>query len=77
MVAVFGLWRSTRREAVAQEDQGEFVVMAPTPTSAGFNPDVDLVEIEAATEIDADEVQASFEELVDELKASDEEGKES
>jgi len=51
--------------------------MAPTPTSAGFNPDVDLVEIEAATEIDADEVQASFEELVDELKASDEEGKES
>ncbi len=74
LVAVFGLWRSTRREAVAQEDQGEFVVMAPTPTSAGFNPDVDLVEIEAATEIDADEVQASFEELVDELRASDEEG---
>ena len=67
LVAIFGLWRSTRREAVAQEDQGAFVVMAPTPISVGFNPDVELEEIEAATEVDAATVQTSFDELVDEL----------
>lgn len=67
LVAIFGLWRSTRREAMAQKDQGAFVVMAPTPISVGFNPDVELEEIEAATEVDAATVQTSFDELVDEL----------
>jgi len=72
LVAVFGLWRATRRSAVAQEDQGDFVVMAPTPISAAFNPDVELDEIVAAGDIDAAAVQVSFEELADELKQSDE-----
>jgi len=73
LVAFYGLWRSTRREAMAREDQGDFVVMAPTPISASFNPDVDLDEIEAAMEVDAEAVQASFEELADELSHTDEE----
>jgi MFS family permease len=72
LVAFYALWRTTQRIAVATEDLGDFVVMAPTPTSASFNPDVDLEEIEAATEIDAEEVQASFEELVEELSGTDE-----
>mgnify|MGYP003987967677 FL=1 len=71
IVAVYGLWRSTRRDAMAQEDQGDFVIMAPTPMSASFNPDVDLEEIEAAAEVDAQEVQASFEELAEELQQTD------
>jgi MFS family permease len=66
-VALYGLWRSARRDALAREDQGDFVLMAPTPISASFNPDVDLEEIEAATEIDAREVQESFEDLAEEL----------
>ena len=67
MVAVYGLWRVTRREALAQEARGDFVVMAPTPISAGLNRDVELDEIEAAAEIDATQVQTSFEELANEL----------
>lgn len=72
-IASYGLWRSTRRDAMAQEDQGDFVILAPTPISAAFHPDVDLDEIEAATEIDAHEVQSSFDELADELRESGEE----
>jgi MFS family permease len=71
LVALYGVWRSTRRDAMSQEDQGDFVIMAPTPMSASFNPDVDLEEIEAAAEVDAQEVQASFEELAEELQHSD------
>ena len=52
---------------MAQQDQGAFVVLAPTPISVVFNPDVELEEIEAATEVDATTVQTSFDELVDEL----------
>lgn len=73
LVATYAMWRTTQRVAVAQEDLGEFVVMAPTPTSIGFNPEVDLEEIEAATEFDAEEIQASFEELAEELSNPDEE----
>lgn len=72
LVAIYGLWRSTRRDALAQEDLGDFVMMAPTPISASFNPDVELEEIEAASEIDASEVQASFNDLADELEHGDE-----
>ncbi len=71
IVAFYGLWRSTRRVAMAREDQGDFVVMAPTPISASFNPDVDLDQIEAAMEVDAEAVHASFEELADELSHHD------
>ncbi len=72
LVAAYALWRATRRDAVAREDLGDFVVMAPTPTSASFNPDVVLEKNESATEADAQDVQASFEELVEELNNSDE-----
>ncbi len=73
LVAIYAMWRTTQREAVAQEDLGDFVIMAPTPTSVSFNPEVELEEIEAATEADAEEIQASFEELVEELSSSEEE----
>ncbi len=72
LVAFYGLWRSTRRVAMAREELGDFVIMAPTPISASFNPDVELKEIEAAMEADADDVHASFDELVDELSHHDE-----
>ena len=73
LIALYASWRFTQREEVATEELGEFVVMAPTPTSAGFNPDVELDEIEAASEIDAEAVQASFEELAEELSTSEDE----
>jgi MFS family permease len=73
LVGVYGMWRATQRAAMAQEDLGDFVAMAPTPMSVSFNAEVELEEIEAAAEIDADEVQASFEELVDELSEGDSE----
>lgn len=67
LVAIYALWRATRRDSLSSENLGDFVIMAPTPTSAGFNPDVDLKEIVAASEFDAEDVQASFEELAVEL----------
>ena len=70
-VAVFAIWRSTRREAVAGETQGDFVVMTPTPASAVFNPDLDLAEIEAAADRDAQAVAESFDELAAELSEDD------
>lgn len=73
LIATYALWRKTRRDAVATEELGDFVVMAPTPTSAGFNPDVELEEIVAASDIDAEAVEASFEELVEELSVSEDE----
>jgi MFS family permease len=70
-LAGYGVWRSTRRDALAQEDLGDFVVLAPTPMSVSFNPDVDLEGIEAASGVNALEVQASFEELAAELQDQD------
>jgi MFS family permease len=72
LVFVFGLWRSTRRAAIAAEDTGDFVVMAPTPMSAVMNPEFELEEIMAASDVDADEIQESFEELVIDLAADQE-----
>ena len=48
--------------------------LAPTPTSAGFNPDLELEEIEAALNLGKEEIHESFEELVEELKSNDEGG---
>jgi len=73
LVCVYALWRATRRDAVSTEDAGDFVVMAPSPISAVLNPDLELEEIEAASDVDMEEMQAEFEELVDELSASDDE----
>jgi MFS family permease len=70
LVAVFALWRVSQRQGISSEDRGDFVAMAPTPISAAFNPEVELEEIEAATEVDAEAVQTSFEELVDELSTA-------
>jgi MFS family permease len=70
-VAVFALWRSTQRNEVDTEDQGDFVVMATSPLSVSLNPDVNLAEIEAAVGEDADVIQSSFEELVNDLENPD------
>ena len=66
--------RTTQRSSVSVEDQGDFVPLAPTPTSAGFNPDLELEEIEAALNLGKEEIHESFEELVEELKSNDEGG---
>jgi MFS family permease len=72
LVCVFAIWRSTQRQAMSREEQGDFVPMAPSPISAAFNPDLELEEIEAATEIDKETVAASFEELVEDLSTETE-----
>ena len=68
-VATFAVWRSTQREAMDSDAQGEFVMMTPTPVSAVLNPDLELQEIEAAVDRDAQSVQESFEDLAAELSA--------
>lgn len=71
-VAVFALWRSTQRTEIEIEEQGEFVVMATTsPLTASLNPDVDLAELEAATDEETEDIQSSFEELVNDLESAD------
>lgn len=71
-VAVFAIWHSTQRTEIEIKEQGDFVVMATTsPLTASLNPNVDLVEIEAAADIDAEDIQSSFEELVKDLESID------
>ena len=70
-VTVFTLWRSTQRAPIETEEQGDFVVMATSPLSVSLNPDVDLAEMEAATDEDAEDIQSSFEELVKDLENPD------
>jgi len=72
LICLFALWRSTQREAMAHEDLGDFVPMAPSPLSAAINPELELDEIEAATEVDREAVDESFEELVEDLSSPDE-----
>jgi len=72
LICVFALWRSTQRQAIALEDQGDFVAMAPTPISAALNPDFELEDIEAAASADKETVQASFAELAEDLNSEDE-----
>ncbi len=75
LVALFALWRSTRRSAIPAEEQGDFVAMAPTPLSAAMNPDLELEAIEAVSGRSAASVEASFERLEHELAdAGEEEG---
>ena len=52
--------------AVAGEEAGDFVSMAPM--TAALNPDFDLAEIGAAAEAAAGEVRESFEELLQNLE---------
>ncbi len=74
IVCIFAIIRTTQRSSVSVEDQGDFVPLAPTPTSAGFNPDLELEEIEAALDVGKEEIHESFGELVEELKLDDEGG---
>jgi MFS family permease len=67
LIFLFGLWRTTQRSAVATEEAGDYVIMAPTPMSAVLNPDFELEEVLTASEADAEEIQESFEDLVTEL----------
>ncbi len=73
LICLFALWRATQRQALAREDLGDFIPMAPSPISAALNPDLELEEIEAASDVDMETVEASFEELADDL-SSDEQG---
>jgi len=72
LICCFALWRTTQRQPIAREDQGDFVSMAPSPTSAAFNPELELEEISAATDVDKQAVHDSFEELVEDLSAQEE-----
>jgi len=67
----FGLWRVTQRQALAAEDTSDFVIMSPTPMSANLNPELELEEVLAASDVDAEDIQESFEELVTELASDD------
>ncbi|MBT3787150.1 MAG: MFS transporter [Alphaproteobacteria bacterium] len=71
LICIFGVWRSTQRQAIATEDTNDFVIMAPTPMSAVMNPEFELEELLAASEADAEEIQESFEDLVTELAAEE------
>jgi len=72
MICIFAIWRSTQRQAMSSEDQGDFVPMAPTPISAALNPDFELEDIEAAAHVNKEDVQTSFAELADDLNSEDE-----
>ncbi len=74
VTATFALWRSTRRSAIPAGEQGDFVVMTPTPISAVMNPDVELEVIEAANIRSAASVEASFERLEHELAEAGQDG---
>ena len=67
-VAVFTLWRATRRKQVVLEEQGEFVVLASTPLSVSLNPDLELNELEAAKDEDAEVIHSSFKVLANDLQ---------
>jgi MFS family permease len=73
-ICLFALWRATRRVAVAAEETGEFVIMAPTPMSVALNPDVELEEIVSVSQADPEDIQESFEELVHELENPGQDG---
>jgi len=67
-VVIYTLWRSRQRDELQEEELGDFVMMAPTPLSAGINWDVEEEAREEAYQEEAEEVQASFEELAEELE---------
>lgn len=67
IICLFAIWRTTQREALGPDDQGEFVAMAPSPISAAVNPELELEDLQAAAEADPEEVQTSFEELAEDL----------
>ncbi len=70
-IAVFALYRSTRRVDVDAEDRGDFVAMGTSPLSASLTPDVNLEEIEAAVDEDAEVIHSSLEELINDLENPD------
>lgn len=67
-VVLYTLWRSKQREALQEQDMGDFMIMAPTPLSAAISLDVEDEVREEAYHEEPEEVQASFEELVEELE---------
>jgi len=71
LLCLFAVWRSLRREAVASEEMGDFVPLAPTPMSAVLNPDIELEEIVTASDTDAEAVQESFAELVEDMESQE------
>ena len=68
-VAIFALWRATRRHPITGETVGDFGLIAPSPINAAFNPTIDLAEIEASERSDGKAIEASFEELAEELNS--------
>jgi predicted MFS family arabinose efflux permease len=71
LLCLYAIWRSLRRDAVAVEEMGDFVALAPTPMSAVMNPDIELEEIVTASDTDAEAVQESFAELVDDIEGQE------
>lgn len=67
-VVFYTIWRSNQRSEVGEIEPSDFVVMAPTPLSAGLNFDVEEEVLEEAYNQAPEEVQASFEELTQELE---------
>jgi MFS family permease len=68
LVGLFAIWRATQRDAIDIEEQGEFVPLAPTPISAALNPELNLDELQAASEASLEEVENSFDELIENLQ---------
>ncbi|MDP6690679.1 MAG: MFS transporter [Alphaproteobacteria bacterium] len=71
LLCLFAVWRSLQRGAVAGEEIGDFVPLAPTPMSVVMNPDIELEEIVTASDTDAEAVQESFAELVDDIESQE------
>jgi len=69
MVAFFALYIYIRRSDLKPGEKGEFVVMTSSPLTAALNPDVELEEIEAATESPMEDIHASIEKLADTLSS--------
>lgn len=70
-VVAYTLWRTVRRSDIVETEFSDFVMMAPTPLSAGINLDVEEEIMEEAYNQDSAEIQASFEELTQELDQSE------
>ena len=62
-VGIFALYRMTRRASLPLEDQGDFVVLAPTPNAAAINPEVDGTEWDPTEADQPDTVEELFEEF--------------
>ncbi|RED48082.1 MFS transporter [Aestuariispira insulae] len=64
LIGVFALYRMTRRASLPQAEQGDYVAMAPTPNTAGLNPEFDGTEWNPCEPDHPDTVEELFEEFL-------------